>query len=259
MKKRRKSIQVIIAHPRIEEQTRIAALLKRAGKFQVRCMTHDGLECLREAVSIQPDLLVMDLVLDKIDGLEVLRRLKEFPLLNTKCLVLADYSGYLEKQSLLCGADYCILMPCADNVLVERMRMLVLPPAQIYSDADIDAQTIRVLRTIGVANYLKAYDYVLDAMHILVRDPDIIRQRRLVKDLYEVIAQQHDIPKIQIERTMRTLTGHLFKDSTVEHLEKFFNSFDAQRGKISNSNFLSTVLALVSTALEENRKVRQAQ
>lgn len=259
MRKNRKNIQVMIAHPRVEEQTRIATLLKRAGNFQVRYMTHDGLECLREAVSIHPDLLVMDLVLDKIDGLEVLHRLKEFPLPNTKCLVLTDYSGYLEKQALLNGADYCILTPCADNVLVERMRMLVLPPAQTYSDADIDAETIRVLRMIGAPDHLKAYDYVLDAVRILVRDPDIIRQRRVIKDLYGAIAQHYDIPSAQIERTMRTLTDHLFKDSTLEHLEKFFNLSDSRRSKITNSNFLSTVLALVNSALKENRAAQQTR
>lgn len=252
MEKNRKNIQVMIAHPRPEEQKRIASLLKREGVFRVRHMTHDGLECLREAVAIQPDLLVLDLVLDKIDGLEVLRRLKEFPLPNTKCLILSDYNGYIAKQALLHGADYCLLTPCADHVLIERIRMLVLPPLHAYTDEAIDVETIRVLRAIGVSNHLKAYAYVLDGVRILIRDPDVIRQRRLTKDLYGVIAQHFDISTLQVERTMRTLTESLFKKGDSEHLANYFNASDIQRGKITNSNFLAVVVYQVSKALEEN-------
>lgn len=260
MEKNTKPIQVVIAHPMAEEQQRIAALLKREGIFRVRHMTHDGLDCLREAVSIQPELLILNMVLDKVDGLEVLRRLKEFPLPHTKCLMLTDYNGYLRDQALLCGADYCLLTPCADGVLAERVRMLVLPPAPTHSDEAIDAATVLVLRTMGVSDHLKGYAYVLNALRILVRDPDLIRQRRVTRDLYIPIAENFGIPRMHIERTMRTLTNRLFQRGDREHLAQYFSASDIQQGSITNSDFLTAVLRLVTKVLKkqaqsENRQI----
>lgn len=251
MEKNRKPIQVVIAHPLAEEQQRIASLLKREGIFRVRHMTHDGLDCLREAVSIQPELLIVNMVLDKVDGLEVLRRLKEFPLPHTKCLMLTDYNGYLREQALLSGADYCLLTPCADGVLTERVRMLVLPPAPIHSDEAIDAASVLVLRTMGASDHLKGYAYVLNALRILVRDPDLIRQRRVTRDLYGPIAENFSVPAIHIERTMRTLTSRLFQRGDPEHLAKYFSASDIQQGTITNSDFLTATLRFVTKALEE--------
>lgn len=259
MEKNRKSIQVMIAHPLVEEQQRIASLLKREGIFRVRHMTHDGLECLREAVSIQPELLILNMVLDKVDGLEVLRRLKEFPLPHTKCLVLTDYNGYLREQALLSGADYCLLTPCADGVLIERLRMLVLPPTHSHSDEAIDAATISVLRVIGASDHLKGYAYVLNALRILVRDPDLIRQRRVTRDLYAVIAENFNVPRMHIERTMRTLTCRLFERGDLEHLSQYFSASDIQQAKITNSDFLTAVLRFVNKALEDKAQAEKRQ
>lgn len=251
MEKKKKPIQVVIAHPRAEEQQRIASLLEREGVFHVCHMTHDGLDCLREAVSIQPGLVILNMVLDKVDGLEVLRRLKEFSLSDTKCLMLTDYNGYLREQALLSGANYCLLTPCADGVLVERARMLVLPAAAAHSDEAIDAASVMILRTMGVSDRLKGYAYTLSALRILVRDPDLIRQRRMTRDLYEPVAADFGIPKIHIERTMRTMTNRLFQRGDREHLAQYFSASDVQHGSITNSDFLTATLRFVTQALKQ--------
>lgn len=249
MERKRKFMQVVIAHPIPEEQLRIASLLKQEGMFRVRHMTHDGLDCLREVVATQPDLLIIDTVLDKIDGLEVLRRLKEFPLRRTKCLLLTSYQGYLKDHALSLDADYCLLAPFADGVLLEAVRMLMLPSEPSASDRDIDAQTIRLLRDIGVPNRLKAYPYVLAGVRILYRDPGLVRRRRVVKDLYGAVAQHFGVTPLNVERAMRTLSNRAFDKGDRESLTRCFNPADVQQGHIINTDFLVAITRQVTQNL----------
>lgn len=253
-----KTFQVIVAHAVPEEQARIRKALEGSGRFRVSYMTHDGLDCLREVVARQPDLVVLDMVLDKIDALEVLRRLKAFSLSGTKYLVTSCYAGYLGEQAVLAGASYCLLAPYSYEVLTERATQLLVPPQAVFSDHEIDKATAYILRQISAPEHLIGYSYVLESMRILIRDPEIIRRRRVTQELYQVMADSHQIPLARVERVMRTLTEHIFKHNAVETLTRFFNLAHVHRGSISNTAFLSAVCALVQARLEELPKKNQS-
>lgn len=253
MEKKRKNVQVIIAHPVPEEQQRIAAILKKDGHFRIRHMTHDGLDCLREVVATQPDLLIMDTVLDKIDGLEVMRRLKEFPLSKTKCLMLTTYGGYVKKYAALLGADFCLTTPCSDGALAESVHMLLQPPEEaVLHDKEIAGEAARILRHLGVPDRLKAHAYVIDGVRILIRDPGLVRRRQVVRDLYGAIAQHFEVSGTQVERTMRTLTNRLFSKGSAECLALYFSPSDLQQGHINNTDFLTTLAYWVKKNLGDN-------
>ncbi len=253
MVKKRKYLQVVIAHPIPEERARIAALLKREGIFRVHHMTENGLDCLREVVSTQPDLLILDTVLDKVDGMEVLRRLREFPLTRTRCLAITSFKDYVKERALCLGADYCLIAPYADNVLVEAARMLLLPPESAVSDRELDEQTSRVLRDIGVPARLKAYPYVLHAVRILYRDPELVRRRCVVRELYGVIAQRFGVSLCQVERAMRTLSARALDKGDPEALARCFSSAELQRGHLTNTDLLVALTRLVSERLTDGR------
>lgn len=256
MERKRKTMKAIIAHPIPEEQERITSILKKTGIFQVRYVTHDGLDCLREVISTQPDLLILDAVLDKIDGMEVLRRLKEFPLIQTRCLMLTSYSNYVKEYALCLGADYCLTAPYADGVLAEAARMQVLPPEASFDDREIDAESARILRNIGVPTRLKAYPYVQAAVRILIRDPDLVRRRCVVKGLYGSIAQHFNVPDSRVERAMRTLTNRVFDKGDREYLAQYFTPSDMQQAHTTNTDFLITLTHLVREALKANAAAR---
>ncbi len=252
MEKKRKNVQVVIAHPIPEEQQRIAKLLKKEGGFRIRHMTCDGLDCLREVVATQPDLLIMDTVLDKLDGLEVMRRLKEFPLSKTKCLMLTTYGGYVKNYASFLGADFCLVTPCADSALLESVRMLLQPPETTFSDKDIYAEAAHILRRLGVPDRLKAHAYAIDGVRILIRDPELVRRRQVVRELYGTIAQHFDVTGERVERTMRTLTTRLFNKGSAECLAQYFSPSDLQQGHMNNTDFLTALAYWVKKNLTDD-------
>ncbi len=257
MEKKKHTLQVIIAHPDPAEQQRIASALKRGGVFSICHITHDGLDCLREVVSVQPDLLILAMVLEKIDGLEVLRRLQEFSLKNTKYMVIADHHSYLLQHAALAGADHCILTPFSHEVLAQRAKDLVLPPEVVYSDQEIDAQTVRVLMALGARENTKGYLYVLDGVRILVRDPRLVSRRRVTDELYGSIAKFHDLNNSnQVERAIRTLTARIFRENSAELLEQYFGPVGIRRARITNTDFLTS---LTRTVTENLRSAEDAK
>ena len=92
----------------------IEMALCRAG-YQVMSF-HDGFEVLKwfaQQGARVPDLLVVDVELPKVDGYEVIQRLRANPkLANTQCIILSQRDGVLDKvKGRLVGARAYITKP----------------------------------------------------------------------------------------------------------------------------------------------------
>lgn len=250
MENKRNTFQVIIAHSVPEEGQRLATLFEESGIFSVCYTTHDGLACLQETVLRQPDLVLLHAVLDQIDGLELLRRLKEFQLPGTKRIYLTNYSNFLTEHAALTGADYCILMPCSDAVLLRRASDLIMPPQTAASDEAINAHTARILRLLSAPESEKGYYYAIDGVRLLVRDPKLVMRRKVTTELYGGIANLHSWSNSQqVERCLRTMIGRVFAENSARLLELYFNLADVQRAHITNTAFLTAIARHVTDAL----------
>ncbi len=69
--------RVLVAEDMEENALITTALLEREG-FEV-AVAQDGEQCLEKARSFRPDLIILDLMLPKLHGLQVLKRLKSDP------------------------------------------------------------------------------------------------------------------------------------------------------------------------------------
>ena len=66
---------VLIADSAEEFCTGLTAALQRAGGFQVVGTANDGEQAVRMATQLKPDILVLDLMLSKLDGISVLKQI----------------------------------------------------------------------------------------------------------------------------------------------------------------------------------------
>jgi len=87
-------------------------------------IARDGEEGLKQARALQPAVIVLDLGLPKIDGCEVVRRLKADP--KTSRIPVVVVSGHaqpeVKKQALEAGvAEFCV-KPCPPATMVEIIR-----------------------------------------------------------------------------------------------------------------------------------------
>ncbi len=81
----------------------------------------DGQEALKAAIAFHPDLIILDLGLPDIDGIEVTKRLREWSL--TPIIVLSVREAEADKIAALdAGADDYLTKPFGTGELMARMR-----------------------------------------------------------------------------------------------------------------------------------------
>jgi two-component system, OmpR family, alkaline phosphatase synthesis response regulator PhoP len=102
-----------------------------------------GTEGLRLAAQAPPDLILLDLMLPDIDGLEVCRRLKRDPALIGVPVVMVTAKGGESDivAGLELGADDYITKPFSPRVLVARTRAVL---RRLDAIPDDDSATIRI-------------------------------------------------------------------------------------------------------------------
>ena len=125
----RGSVLVVDDEPTIAEV--VSRYLERAGYRTA--VAHDGAEALACAARGRPDLVVLDLMLPGVDGLEVLRRLREEPTPPGVILLTAKGEESDRVIGLRQGADDYVVKPFSPAELVARVDAVlrrVDPPAE---------------------------------------------------------------------------------------------------------------------------------
>jgi two-component system alkaline phosphatase synthesis response regulator PhoP len=90
-------------------------------------LARDGMEALSIAEEEQPDLIILDIMMPRMDGIEVCRRLRQDAQLRTiPILMLTALSGEEEHvEGLDVGADIYLSKPISIPVLVSQSKALL--------------------------------------------------------------------------------------------------------------------------------------
>jgi phosphate regulon transcriptional regulator PhoB len=99
--------------------------LEREG-FQVRT-AHTGTEGLKQVQAVAPDLIILDLMLPELDGLEVCRRLRHDPATSfIPVIMLTAKADEVDRVvGLEIGADDYVTKPFSPRELVARVRAVL--------------------------------------------------------------------------------------------------------------------------------------
>lgn len=104
----------------------IWALYLRSLGYRVSTAS-DGARALAQAQQLLPDLIVLDLELPRISGVDVARQLRAHP--QTRSIPLIAATGYSHQQQLdlarEAGFDRIVIKPCDPDALVEEIERLL--------------------------------------------------------------------------------------------------------------------------------------
>lgn len=117
----------------------------------------NGVEGLQVAEREKPDLVVLDIMMPKMDGVEMCRALRANPVFNQTIIAFltAREEDYSQIAALDVGGDDYITKPIRPRVLISRIKALLRRPGR--SDAE---ETVELLR-IG--------DLIIDRERVMVR------------------------------------------------------------------------------------------
>src|SRR5659263_614326 len=118
----------------------VAAYLEREG-FDVTTAA-DGREALDRAREVQPDVVVLDVMMPGVDGIEVCRRLRTFS--DAYVIMLTARAEEIDTLvGLSVGADDYMTKPFSSRVLVARIRSLLRRPRRGGGFADANGASAK--------------------------------------------------------------------------------------------------------------------
>lgn len=165
-----KVINVMIADDHSMIREGLKQLLELEGDFKVIAEACDGVECMEKLETITPDVLLLDINMPNMNGLEVLQKMKEKKMKKVKVLVLTVHSeveyllkavdigvnGYLLKDSESAELKKAIISVMEGENYIQPSLIPALNAKLINRDSDkdkIDQLTKRELEVlIKVAN-----------------------------------------------------------------------------------------------------------
>ena len=108
-----------------ESVVEVVSLYLRRDGFQVR-VASDGREALQEIHTKLPTLVVLDVMLPELDGLEIMRRLRADPTSDVPVILLTARSQEVDRiYGLELGADDYVTKPFSPAELVSRVKAVL--------------------------------------------------------------------------------------------------------------------------------------
>ncbi len=150
----------------------------------------DGIDGLRLATDNSYDVIVLDLMLPRMDGIEVCRRLRNEAKKSTPVLMLTARDRLSDKVTGLdAGADDYLVKPFAIQELEARVRALIRRDrrqvsAEVLKVADLvlDAASLRVTRA---GNELQLSPIGFRLLTILMREsPRVVSRRDIEREIW---------------------------------------------------------------------------
>jgi len=189
--------------------------------------SENGKDALQKARRLKPDLIVLDLMLPEMDGLEVCKYLRRDPATeNIPVLMLTARAGEIDRVlGLEIGADDYVVKPFSPRELVLRIKKLLQrspaaeesPSSYRYQALLVDLSRHRVTVD-GVAVELTATEFKLLSM--LIRNRGRVQTRdRLLQEVWGYLS---DVDTRTVDTHMRRLREKLGKAAsyleTVRHV-----------------------------------------
>jgi two-component system response regulator (stage 0 sporulation protein A) len=237
---------VFIADNSEEFCSQLTATLQKVQGFQIVGTANDGEQTLRSLAELRPDVLVLDMMLPKRDGISVLKALMA---MEHRPAILAT-SGFITEfvasTAANLGVRYLMLKPCDITAVVERLDEMRIgtecrPSTLRRNDkTGIETMVTNIIHEIGVPAHIKGYQYLREAIIIAVNDMDVINA--ITKVLYPQVAKTFQTTPSRVERAIRHAIEVAWDRGDLDTLQRFFGyTVSNTKGKPTNSEFIALI------------------
>ena len=223
----------------------LCAALQQTEGFQVLGTACDGEQALRDILERKPQVLVLDLMLAKRDGIGVLKALQNAQVKPATLVTSGFITEYVAATAANLGARYLMLKPCDMTALVERLEEIrgshqKMPVVRRNDRENIESMVTGIIHEIGVPAHIKGYQYLREAIIIAVNDMDVINA--ITKVLYPQVAKTFQTTPSRVERAIRHAIEVAWDRGDLDTLQRFFGyTVSNTKGKPTNSEFIALI------------------
>lgn len=261
-----RSINVLIADDNKEFCNILSDYFLSQKDINVVGVAKDGIEVLELLEDTKPDLVVLDIIMPRLDGLGVLERLNTMNLNPMPRVIILSAVGQdkITQRAIALGADYYVVKPFDMDVLSNRIREMfsnqisteaVRRPSTSISSLtssldvkvkssntalDLESEITNIIHEIGVPAHIKGYMYLREAITLVVNDIELLSA--VTKELYPAIAKKYNTTASRVERAIRHAIEVAWSRGQVDTINKLFGyTIHNEKGKPTNSEFIAMV------------------
>ena len=249
---------IFIADSAEEFCSSLSATLQRAGGFQVVGTANDGEQAIRQITEKKPDVLVLDLMLSKQDGISVLKAISGMEHRPVTLATSGFVTEYVANAAAGLGVRYLMQKPCDMGAVADRLEEIrggesPRTPVRRTDKTSIETMVTSIIHEIGVPAHIKGYQYLREAIIIAVNDMDVINA--ITKVLYPQVAKTFQTTPSRVERAIRHAIEVAWDRGDLDTLQRFFGyTVSNTKGKPTNSEFI----ALIADKLQLQLKSAEA-
>ena len=230
-------IRVLIADPNEDFQLLMKSLLSQEGDMEAAGTSSDGSDALAKIEALHPDVVLLELVQPRLDGLGVLRKLAEKDSAPPVVVLTGFVNAHVVAECAELGAAYFLSKPCDTPELIQRLRQCAqagkkplsvtgtrssaaIAPEAKADNASLESVVTDIIHEIGVPAHIKGYQYLREAIILTINDMDAINA--VTKVLYPEVAKKFSTTPSRVERAIRHAIEVAWDRGDVETLQKFF-------------------------------------
>ncbi|CCY99833.1 sporulation transcriptional activator Spo0A [Clostridium sp. CAG:793] len=256
-------INILIADDNYEFGDTLKTYLENDEELDVIGIARDGEEAYENIINLQPDVVLLDIIMPHLDGLGVLERLSKINLSKVPIYIMVSAVGQdkITQKAIALGADYYVIKPFDIAVLIDRIKeiknynpetvqrtMVTGRSSQSQfinikskeEKTNVEALVTNMIHEIGVPAHIKGYQYLRDAIILGVNKADILNQ--VTKQLYPEIANKYGTTSSRVERAIRHAIEVAWGRGNQNVVENIFGyTISADKGKPTNSEFIAMV------------------
>lgn len=233
-------------------------IVKSDRELNVVGIAKDGMEVCDIIKAKEPDVVLLDIVMPKLDGLGVLtkinsdRSLKKHPAF---IVISAIGQEKITEDAFSRGADYYIMKPFDNDMVVNQIKLVrdrnmkksnEPRKANAYEkykeppERDLEADVTDIIHEIGVPAHIKGYQYLREAIMMSVNDIEMLNS--ITKILYPTIAKQFQTTPSRVERAIRHAIEVAWSRGKMDTIDELFGyTINNGKGKPTNSEFIALI------------------
>ncbi|MGN0399442.1 MAG: sporulation transcription factor Spo0A [Blautia sp.] len=206
----------------------------------------------------EPDVVLLDIIMPKVDGLSVMERvgrdgnLKKHPAF---IVISAVGKEQITEDAFNLGANYYVLKPFDNKMLLSRIKHIrqmkenktresrtvnAYEDNTTYFERNLEADVTNIIHEIGVPAHIKGYQYLRDAIILSVNDMEMLNS--ITKILYPTIAKKHQTTPSRVERAIRHAIEVAWSRGKMDTIDELFGyTVSTGKGKPTNSEFIALI------------------
>ncbi len=246
----------------VDDNERMVSLLDNIlqDEAEIAVIGHggNGLEALDIIREKEPDVVLLDLIMPKLDGLEVMQKVNESEDGRKKpafIVISAIGQESITEDAFGMGASYYIMKPFDNDVVVSRIKQArgqktaksvslrqskVAEAIPEYKSRNLETDVTNMIHEIGVPAHIKGYQYLRDAIIMSVENREVINS--ITKVLYPTIAKMNQTTPSRVERAIRHAIEVAWSRGKMDTIDELFGyTINTGKGKPTNSEFIALI------------------